>query len=80
MREEVAIDARGFHTYAATWMPDRVAFYVDDRLVKVAGQSPGYPMQVMLTLYEFAEGPQLGPPADYPKEFVVDWFRYHRPA
>jgi hypothetical protein len=79
-RVEVPIDARDFHTYAAAWTPDWVAFYVDDRLIKMVGQSPGYPMQVMLTLYEFADRPGLGPPEDYPKDFVVDWFRGYRPA
>jgi hypothetical protein len=56
-----------------------VAFYVDSRLIKVVHQSPAYPMQFMLGIYEFATGPALGSPADrYPKEFVIDWFRAYR--
>jgi glycosyl hydrolase family 16 len=79
--ERVAIDVRGFHTYAAEWTPDYVAFYVDDRLVKVSRQSPAYPMQFMLGIYEFADGPELRSRADrYPKEFVIDWFRAYRAA
>ena len=42
-RGPVAIDAREFHDYAAEWTPGHVAFYVDERLVKVVEQSPGYP-------------------------------------
>jgi hypothetical protein len=73
------IDAREFHTYAAEWTPGYVAFYVDDRLVKVVRQSPDYPMQFMLSAYEFANGPDLPSPAErYPKAFVVDWFRGYR--
>ena len=73
-RVSLPIDAREFHVYAAEWTVDDVRFYVDHTQVKRVGQSPRYPMQFMLGIYEFADGPQLasGP---YPKEFAVDWFR-----
>ena len=73
-REDIPIDAREFHTYAADWKRDQVGFYVDGRLIKVVRQSPAYPMQLMLGIYEFANGPELGS-GPYPKEFAVDWFR-----
>jgi hypothetical protein len=75
--EELPIDARQFHRYAAEWTPEYVAFFVDDQLVKTVEQSPAYPMQFMLGIYEFRED---GPARPYPKEFVVDWFRGYRPA
>jgi glycosyl hydrolase family 16 len=79
--ENVGIDVRDFHTYAAEWTPRSVAFYVDDRLIKLVSQSPTYPMQFMLGIYEFADGPALPSRADrYPKEFVIDWFRAYRAA
>jgi hypothetical protein len=79
--ESVGIDARGSHTYAAEWTPDDVAFYVDERLVKVVRQSPAYPMQFMLNIYEFADGPGLASaPESYPKTFVVEGFRGYRPT
>ena len=79
--EPVAIDARESHSYAAAWTPDDVAFYVDDRLVKVVRQSPTYPMQFMLNIYEFADGPELpSPPDRYPKTFVVERFSGYRPV
>jgi beta-glucanase (GH16 family) len=75
-RLPLAIDAREFHDYAAAWTPEQVAFYVDEALVKVVEQSPAYPMQLMLGIYEFADGPELPSPASaYPKEFVIDWVR-----
>jgi Glycosyl hydrolases family 16 len=78
--ETVGIDARGSHTYAAEWTPDNVAFYVDGRLVKVIRQSPAYPMQFMLSIYEFADHPRLpSAPDRYPKTFVVERFRGYRP-
>jgi Glycosyl hydrolases family 16 len=79
-RVDLAIDAREFHDYAAQWTPDRIRFYVDERLVREVAQSPAYPMQLMLNIYEFAQGSALASPADaYPKEFAVDWFRAWRP-
>ena len=71
------VDAREFHVYAAEWTPECVEFSVDGELVKMVGQSPSYPMQLMLNLYEFPDerGGRTGP---YPKEFVVDHVRGYR--
>ena len=78
--EAIAIDAREFHLYAAEWTPDQVAFFVDHRLVKTVEQSPGYPMQLMLGIYEFPDDGQAPqPPHPYPKQFVVDHVRGYRP-
>jgi Glycosyl hydrolases family 16 len=76
-RESVAMDARAFHVYAAEWTPDGVAFFVDGELVKRVDQSPAYPMQLMLGLYEF-RAPQADERATYPKQFVVDLVRGFR--
>jgi Glycosyl hydrolases family 16 len=78
-RERIAIDPTEFHTYGAMWTPHAVAFYVDGRRVKIVHQSPAYPMQFMLGIYEFSDGPELRSPVErYPKEFVVDYFRGYR--
>ena len=77
--ETVAIDAREFHVYAADWTPERISFSIDDRPVKIVGQSPAYPMQLMLGIYEFREQATASPGDDaYPKEFVVDYVRGYR--
>jgi hypothetical protein len=79
--ENLAMDAREFHRYAAEWTPEHVAFFVDDRLVKLVAQSPAYPMQFMLGIYEFpGDGPPAQPSLPYPKQFVVDYFRGYRPT
>jgi Glycosyl hydrolases family 16 len=71
------IDAREFHVYAAEWDSEQVAFFVDGELVRTVGQSPAYPMQLMLDIYDFppAEGEA---PTGYPKDFVVDYVRGYR--
>jgi Glycosyl hydrolases family 16 len=79
--EALDMDPGAFHVYAAEWTPEHVAFFVDHRLVKLVGQSPGYPMQFMLGLYEFPDDGQPAQPArPYPKEFVVDYVRGYRPT
>jgi hypothetical protein len=76
-RERVALDARDWHTYAANWTPYGVDFFVDEQLVKSTDQSPDYPMQLMLSAFEFCDGPEpASGPEGYPKVFGVDWLRY----
>jgi glycosyl hydrolase family 16 len=76
-RVTLPIDAREFHVYAAEWTPGGVAFFVDGDRVKSVNQSPGYPMQLMLNIYEFPpEGDE--PTTPYPKEFLVDYVRGYR--
>jgi hypothetical protein len=75
----VPINAREFHTYAAEWTPDHVAFFIDDEHIRTVDQSPAYPMQLMLSIYEFAGDPSGTSPATaYPNEFTVDYIRGYR--
>jgi hypothetical protein len=78
--EELPIEVREWHTYSADWTPDRVAWYVDDRLVREVEQSANYPMQLMLGIYEFPISDDPRRPGDYPKVFEVDWVRVSRRA
>jgi ketosteroid isomerase-like protein len=78
--ETVPIDVREFHAYAADWGPEQVAFSVDGIRVKTVRQSPAYPMQLMLGIYEFPEQGRARSADSYPKEFVVDYVRGYRPA
>ena len=75
-REVVRIDVREFHVYAAEWTRERVSFFIDDEHVKSVHQSPSYPMQLMLGIYEFP-GDAGGTPSasEYPKQFTVDYVR-----
>lgn len=77
-QERLPIDARELHRYAAAWTPERVVFSVDGDVVRTVDQSPAYPMQLMLGIYEFPQADEPGGP--YPKAFVVDSVRGYRPA
>jgi hypothetical protein len=78
-QQPVDVDVTEVHVYAVEWTPDHVAFFVDDELVRVVGQSPAYPMQFMLGIYAFAGADGSLPPASSPREFVVDRFTAFRP-
>jgi beta-glucanase (GH16 family) len=73
----IAVDAREFHVYAADWTADRIVFSVDGAPIKTVDQSPAYPMQLMLGIYEFP-APGAVRSGSYPKEFVVDYVRCQR--
>jgi Glycosyl hydrolases family 16 len=77
-RVTLPIDAREYHLYAAEWTQDDVTFFVDGDVVKTVDQSPGYPMQLMLNIYEFPAGGDDEQTRPYPKEFVVDYVRGYR--
>lgn len=73
---EFPIDATEFHLYAVDWSPEGVAFYLDNQLIHRTPQSPAYPMQLMLNLYELppaTDRPDAQP--DYPTEFAIDYVR-----
>jgi glycosyl hydrolase family 16 len=77
-REMIEIDAREFHVYAAEWTPDDVTFLVDADRIKRVAQSPAYPMQLMLGLYELPATNRYERPTAYPKVFTVDYVRGYR--
>jgi hypothetical protein len=77
-RQTVPIDAREFHVYAVEWTPTGVQFFVDADSVKTVTQSPAYPMQLMLGIYEFPPTGADEPGSPYPKAFVVDYVRGYK--
>ena len=82
-RLTLTIDATSFHVYGARWTPAGIDFFVDGQRVKTVDQSPDYPMQFMLGIYDFVsqDGPSRGDGGGgYPREFVVDYVRGYRPS
>ena len=61
-----------FHIYGAQWDKDGVSFYFNNQLLRRVEQSPAYPMQFMLNVYELRS---TGAP---PPLLQVDWFRGYR--
>lgn len=73
----VSFDATDFHTYSVEWMPQLSRFYIDDELVLESPQSPEYPMQLMLDIFEWRT-PEHIPGRTVPTlevDFVRGWSR-----
>jgi hypothetical protein len=77
-RPTLPIDVRDFHIYAADWTPSQVVFSVDGTDVKTVDQSPVYPMQLMLGIYDVPSGTGDDHSGGYPKAFIVDYMRGYR--
>jgi Glycosyl hydrolases family 16 len=77
---ELALDAREFHDYAIEWTDDEITWFVDDAPVRNVAQSPDYPMQLMLDIFEDRPAAaELGHgPEHYPKRFAVEYVRGYR--
>ena len=72
---EATLDVGDWHDFAAIWTPDDVTFFVDDEPVKRVEQSPKYPMQLMLDIYDF-EPPS---PDRSSAPFLIDRLRVLQP-
>lgn len=74
-RVPIAGDARGFRTYSLEWMPGAARWYVDDVLVAEVDQSPDYPLQLMLNLYDLPVEGMTRVASSYPMTAGVAWVR-----
>ncbi|MNR98189.1 Glycosyl hydrolases family 16 [compost metagenome] len=78
--DSFAIDVTKYHVYAVEWTPAYVDFYIDNKKVRTIHQSPNYPMQLMLNIYELPiEKVRIGKDNQYPKEFTIDYIRVFQP-
>ncbi|HNM36413.1 MAG TPA: glycoside hydrolase family 16 protein, partial [Anaerolineales bacterium] len=67
--EEFSLDVTQFNTYAAEWTEREVHFYINDQKIRTIQQSPQYPMQFMLNIYDLSKSPKH----DRPMQFIVDY-------
>lgn len=65
---KLAFSPNDYHVYGAQWDGSGVSFYLDGRILRRVSQSPAYPMQFMLNVYELRPGSPL-------PILQVDWFR-----
>lgn len=64
---KLPIDPGDWHVYAMDWNSDGISFFVDGAVVSTTAQSPDYPMQLMLNLYDL--------PGDHDRSAATDaWF------
>lgn len=73
--ELIEIDIADWHTYRIDWTPDGIDFFCDGTRISTTEQSPDYPMQLMLTLYELpGDGGVITSPLR--AEFEIDLVRH----
>ena len=51
----LALDVAEDHRYAVVWTPDGVDFLVDDVVVRRSAESPAYPLQLILGVFDFPD-------------------------
>jgi hypothetical protein len=51
----LSVDVADDHRYAAVWTPDGVDFLVDDVRVRRSAESPTYPLQLILGVFDFPD-------------------------
>lgn len=75
---EYKIDVTEFHVYATEWTEDKIVLLIDNVIVKEINQSPDYPMQFMLGIYEIPDKIINDTEKKYPKEFIIDYVKGYR--
>ena len=73
--EPAALDAAESHRYAVHWTPQGVEFLVDGRRHRTSAQSPSYPMQLIVAVFDFPERRQAGAAPALVPELVVSRVR-----
>ena len=73
--ENFKLDVTKFHIYSAKWTSKKVTFYIDNQKIKEIEQSPDYPMQLMLSIYELLPQQKGHIKVKYPNELIVDYVR-----
>jgi hypothetical protein len=71
------IEVADFHTYAVDWTAEKADFLVDRVKVRTCLRPPGYPMQLMLAVFDFPEKSD-GTDTDYIPAFIVDYVREYQ--
>ena len=51
--DPVALDVGAWHTYAVDWRADGITWFLDGEVVRESRQSPGYPMLLVLAVFDF---------------------------
>jgi hypothetical protein len=72
---ETPIDVSDLHTYSIDWRPDAVDFFLDGAITRRVEASPGYPMMLILGVFDFPDRP--GPAEPETPSLTVESVRWH---
>lgn len=82
LHEEFSADRRSIdvsqpHTYAIDWRPDGIDFLIDGVVTRTSTQSPAYPMQMMIGVFDF---PAKGGDGSHVPLLAIDSVSCQRPV
>ena len=77
--EPLPVDVAEFHTYGVDWRPGSLTFTLDGTPVKLVAQSPNYPVQLMIGVFDFPGKADPSAPDVPVAEFVVSHVHGHPP-
>ena len=69
--EAFALDVSDYHSYGVEWRKEGLCFYIDGTQVRTLTQSPDYPMQLMLNLYDLHN--RNTTPAHFEVDYLVGY-------
>jgi beta-glucanase (GH16 family) len=69
------VDVAEFHDYAVDWTAERAEFFVDGELIRTCPRPPGYPMQMMVAVFDFPDR-STGADAHEVPQLVIDRLRH----
>lgn len=75
--EHQSIDVTMHHSYAIDWRPDGVDFLIDGEVTRTSNQSPAYPMQTMIGVFDF---PAKGGDGSHVPRLAIDSVSCQRPV
>jgi hypothetical protein len=79
-QDTMTINGANYHIYAAEWTPTHVDFFVDNVKTRTIWQTPNYPMQFMLGIYEIPDQLTSGSlETSWPKTLEVNYIRGYQP-
>lgn len=64
------LDVAAWHTYAVDWREDRTVFLVDGVVTAIVHQSPTYPMQMIMAVFDFPDRAAPGDDGHVPRLLV----------
>jgi hypothetical protein len=73
--EEFPVDVTQFNTYAAEWTEQAVHFYINEKKIRTIEQSPQYPMQFMLNIYDLSDIPAQKQTMEFSIESITGYER-----
>ena len=72
IEDEIFINVTRWNTYALKWSENKILFFINGQMVRKIKQSPNYPMQLMINLYDLENKKNEG------NTFEIDYIKVYQ--